>query len=321
MPRARGRAAGARAARGSRPSASRSTSSEVEPVADAEPVEARLDERARLRGIGGRVRRRGRRRPRRGRASRTPCSRRDAARARPSSRRCRAGSRAGSACGSETSARAPSRSGVRTSPTAPGGRPARSSAGPQHLVDEHRHGARAPRRRCAGRRRSGSSAAARRRRRATFGRASKFAPTTPIGIRRAETRSPFVERPALDLALERRRGGHRLRAARRAPRRGRRRAGGGRAPPRRAGPPPPRCPRVRLGDLCRPRVDEPRRRRERLGDRSSVNATTAACAAEASRSIDSRRPMSWLAACGKTPGGASRKRRGPPSTLAEWCDG
>ena len=67
---------------------------EVEPVADAEPVEARLGERERLLGRGRRRGRRGRRRPRRARACGRR-SRRRAARARPSLARCRAGSRAG----------------------------------------------------------------------------------------------------------------------------------------------------------------------------------------------------------------------------------
>ena len=39
---------------------------------------------------------------------------------------------------------------------------------------------------------------------ATPGRASKFAPTTPTGMRRADDRQPVVERPALDLPFERR---------------------------------------------------------------------------------------------------------------------
>jgi hypothetical protein len=39
---------------------------------------------------------------------------------------------------------------------------------------------------------------------ATFGRASKFAPTTPIGIRRSETFEAVRQPPAVDLALERR---------------------------------------------------------------------------------------------------------------------
>ena len=49
-----------------------------------------------------------------------------------------------------TSSRAPSRSGERTSPTAPGGSPARLERRAQDVVDERRDRARAPRRRCAG---------------------------------------------------------------------------------------------------------------------------------------------------------------------------
>ena len=103
---------------------------------------------------------------------------------------------------------------------------------------------------------------------ATFGRASKFAPTMPIGIRRSLTRRPFG---SVHAAPSRSSGSSsavacELRRERRRP--ARRRAAAGRAAPRRADPPPPRRrPRSRPGSRAplarraRPRAAAPRRRR------------------------------------------------------------
>ena len=101
---------------------------EVEPVADAEPVEARPRERLRLRAIGRRMdvedaAALGMRE--RAHAVLAPRG----ARAPPSMAPLPRRITSGISSGSETSASAPARSGVRTSPTAAGGSPAASSAG------------------------------------------------------------------------------------------------------------------------------------------------------------------------------------------------
>ena len=103
----------------------------------------------------------------------------------------------GTSLGIETSRRAPSRSGERTSPTAPGGSPAASSAGrsTSSTSTVTVPSAAPPVRRTAALRllRSWPATSS-----ATFGRASKFAPTAPIGIRRSLTCRPFgsVHEPA-----------------------------------------------------------------------------------------------------------------------------
>ena len=122
---------------------------EVQAVADAEPVEARLRERERLLPRRPTRGRRGRRRPRRARAC-ARRSRRPAARARPCSGRCRAGSRAGRARASRrgrarprdracararprpAAARRASSAGRSTSSTSAVDRPQRGAAGAQH---------------------------------------------------------------------------------------------------------------------------------------------------------------------------------------------
>src|SRR5829696_1349001 len=96
----------------------------------------------------------------------------------------------GTSRGSETRMRAPSRSDERTRPTAPGGSPAEASAGRRTsstsavtvLI------AAPPVRSSAAFWLFSSWPATST---ATFGRASKFAPTTPTGIRRSWTRRPF----------------------------------------------------------------------------------------------------------------------------------
>ena len=97
----------------------------------------------------------------------------------------------GTSAGIDTSARAPSRSAERTSPTAAGGSPARSSAGRStsstSAVTVRR--AAPPVRSTPAFRLFRSCPATSR---ATFGRASKFAPTVPIGIRRSCTTRPFA---------------------------------------------------------------------------------------------------------------------------------
>ena len=96
----------------------------------------------------------------------------------------------GTSSGIVTSTRAPSRSGERTRPTAPGGSPACSSAGRRTSSTSTVTvpSAAPPVRRTAVLRLFSSWPATSS---ATFGRASKFAPTVPIGIRRSLTRRPF----------------------------------------------------------------------------------------------------------------------------------
>ena len=114
--------------------------------------------------------------------------------------------------GSETSSRAPSRSGERTSPTAPGGRPAVSSAGRSTSSTSAVTVPRAalPVRSTVVLRLLSSCPATSS---ATFGRASKFAPTVPIGMRRSLTQEPVRERPRARFALERLDARHRLELA------------------------------------------------------------------------------------------------------------
>ena len=90
----------------------------------------------------------------------------------------------------ETRMRAPSRSGERTNPTAPPGRRAASSAGRMTSSTSTvtvRRAAPPVRRRPVFRLLRSCPATSS----ATLGRASKFAPTVPIGIRRSLTRKPF----------------------------------------------------------------------------------------------------------------------------------
>ena len=96
----------------------------------------------------------------------------------------------GTTAGSETSARAPSRSGERTSPTASGGSPASPNAGrrtPSTSAVTVRSAAPPVRSTAPFRLFSSCPATST----AAFGRASKLAPTTPIGMRRSETSRPF----------------------------------------------------------------------------------------------------------------------------------
>ena len=241
--RARARARRSRAARARRRARTLGRAvdeQQIEAVADAEPVEARLDERAAPSRGRRPPRYRGHRRPRRGRAS-GPRAARPPARAPRSSRRCRAGSRAAGRCGSETRIRAPSRSAERTRPTAAGGSPASVERRPEHLVDEHRD---RPERRAARAEHRGvqaTSAAGRRRRR-------DVRPRLEVRADRAD-RDPAhrdaagrCRAPSVLVALERRqrRELRELRGERVDARR--RRAGAGRARLRR-GPSPPRRPR------------------------------------------------------------------------------
>ncbi len=96
----------------------------------------------------------------------------------------------GSSAGSETRMRAPSRSGERTRPTAPAGSPASVNAGRSTSSTSAVtvRNAALPVRRTAALRLLRSCPATST---ATFGRASKLAPTAPIGMRRVSTCRPF----------------------------------------------------------------------------------------------------------------------------------
>ena len=172
----------------------------------------------------------------------------------------------GTKAGSETSARAPSRSGERTSPTASGGSSASARAGRSTSSTSAVtvRSAAPPVRRTAPFRLFSSWPATST---ATFGRASKLAPTTPIGIRRSDTSRPFGSVQAAISRLERRQLPPARAAAPRSPPGAPSRGGAGRARLRRARPrrprDRPRSPRARTRAL----PDEPlRRQRERRGD-------------------------------------------------------
>ena len=269
------------------------------------------------RALAGRPRRgrRGRRRPPRERASGRRAPRR-AARARRSSGRCRAGSRAGCRPGIVTSTRAPSRSGERTSPTAPGGSPAASSAGrsTSSTSTVTVRSAAPPVRRTAVFRLFSSWPATSS---ATFGRASKFAPTVPIGMRRSLTRRPFGSVQAADLALERLDGGQSRDLLREPVDPAARRAAAGRACPRRASLGGGDVRRVRLEDPRTPLANERGRPFERRRDRASFRCGAARLASSASRSRSSRRLT--LATCPTLDARRPRSTRSahPPSASSE----